>query len=164
MMMFNVVLVLGWAMLSGAKASQFTIPTCSCTDFVNDAGFGNCNGHSKFSKVSFRACFVKLPSNCPDLVDSDSNPGKKISAQACKDRKRRLSTLIDSTIVDKYKTDEIIIEWSMMKTANFIFYNFVSIEYRQPIQVDKPNPENPDLMQGDDPRVYDLQDNILGNV
>ena len=102
MMMFNVVLVLGWAMLSGAKASQFTIPTCSCTDFVNDAGFGNCNGHSKFSKVSFRACFVKLPSNCPDLVDSDSNPGKKISAQACKDRKRRLSTLIDSTIVDKY--------------------------------------------------------------
>lgn len=56
------------------------------------------------------------------------------------------------------------IKWSMMKTANFIFYNFVSIEYRQPIQVDKPNPENPDLMQGDDPRVYDLQDNILGNV
>ena len=158
MMMFNVVLVLGWAMLSGAKASQFTIPTCSCTDFVNDAGFGNCNGHSKFSKVSFRACFVKLPSNCPDLVDSDSNPGKKISAQACKDRKRRLSTLIDSTIV------LFIIEWSMIKTANFIFYNFVSIEYRQPIQVDKPNPENPDLMQGDDPRVYDLQDNILGNV
>ena len=161
MMMFNVVLVLGWAMLSGAKASQFTIPTCSCTDFVNDAGFGNCNGHSKFSKVSFRACFVKLPSNCPDLVDSDSNPGKKISAQACKDRKRRLSTLIDSTIVKNIKQ---IIERSMIKTANFISYNFVSIEYRQPIKVDKPNHENPDLMQGDDPRVYDLQDNILGNV
>ena len=161
MMMFNVVLVLGWAMLSGAKASQFTIPTCSCTDFVNDAGFGNCNGHSKFSKVSFRACFVKLPSNCPDLVDSDSNPGKKISAQACKDRKRRLSTLIDSTIVKNIKQ---IIERSMIKTANFISYNFVSIEYRQPIKVDKPTPEIPDLMQGDDPRVYDLQDNILGNV
>ena len=101
-MMFGVVLVLGWAMLSAAKASQFTIPTCSCTDFVNDAGFGNCNGHSKFSKVSFRACFVKLPSNCADLVDSDSNPGKKISAQACKERKRKLSTLFDITIVDEH--------------------------------------------------------------
>ena len=101
--MFGVVLILGWAMLSAAKASQFTIPTCSCTDFVNDAGFGNCNGHSKFSKISFRACFVKLPSNCADLVDSDSNPGKKISAQACKERKRKLSTLFDITIVDEHK-------------------------------------------------------------
>ena len=55
-------------------------------------------------------------------------------------------------------------KYSMIKTANFIFYNFVSIEYRQPIQVDKPNPENPDLMQGDDPRVFDQQDIILGNV
>ena len=100
--MFSVVLVLGCAMLSAAKASQFTIPTCSCTDFVNDAGFGNCNGHSKFSKVPFRACFVKLPSNCADLVDSDSNPGKKISAQACKERKRKLSKLIDSTTSEKY--------------------------------------------------------------
>ena len=52
----------------------------------------------------------------------------------------------------------------MIKTANFISYNFVSIEYRQPIKVDKPTPEIPGLMQGDDPRVYDLQDNILGNV
>ena len=101
--MFGVVLVLGWAMLIAAKTSQFTLPTCSCTDFVNDAGFGNCNGHSKFSKVSFRACFVKLPSNCADLVDSDSNPGKKISAQACKERKRKLSTLFDITIVDEHK-------------------------------------------------------------
>ena len=52
----------------------------------------------------------------------------------------------------------------MVHDENGKFYNFVSIEYRHPIQVDKPNPENPDLMQGDDPRVYDLQDNILGNV
>ena len=102
-MMFGVVLVLGWATLSAAKASQFTVPTCACTEFINDAGFGNCSGHSKFSKVSFRACFVKLPSNCADLVDSDSNPGKKISAQACKERKRKLSTLIDRKIVDDYK-------------------------------------------------------------
>ena len=52
----------------------------------------------------------------------------------------------------------------MIKTANFISYNFVSIEYRQPIKVDQPTPEISDLMQGDDPRVYDQQDIILGTV
>ena len=51
-----------------------------------------------------------------------------------------------------------------MITANSISYNFVSIEYRQPIKVDKPTPDIPDLMQGDDPQVYDQQHIILGTV
>ena len=42
-------------------------------------------------------------------------------------------------------------------------YNFVSIEYRQPIKVDKQTPEIPEY-QGDDPQVYDQQDVISGNA
>ena len=44
--------------------------------------------------------------------------------------------------------------------VNFISYNFVIIEYRQPIKVGKPIPEILDRMQGEDPLVYDQQGTV----
>ena len=58
---------------------------CNCKDFVNDGGFGNCfkrSGHSKHDGNV--VCYVEQPSTCSDLIDSRSNPGEKISAEACK--------------------------------------------------------------------------------
>ena len=54
------------------------------------------NKNRTIENVSF------LKTNKLKLIEEIELTGKKISAQACKDRKRRLSTLIDSTIVDKY--------------------------------------------------------------
>ena len=59
-----------------AKCSNAYYPSCECTDFVNDAGFGNCTGFSKFSfHGSLIACFVQLPSSCIDLINSTAYPG-----------------------------------------------------------------------------------------
>ena len=69
--------------------------TCTCTEYVNKAGFGNCTGYSQFSPHgSLVACFVRLPSSCNDLVDSFANPGKKMSVQACKFREGKLIIFI----------------------------------------------------------------------
>ena len=73
-----------------AKCSNAYYPSCECTDFVNDAGFGNCTGFSKFSfHGSLIACFVQLPSSCKDLINSTAYPGKQISVQACQERKSK---------------------------------------------------------------------------
>ena len=72
------------------KIIKADFSSCKCTDFVNDAGFGNCTGFSKFSfHGSLVACFVQLPSSCKDLVNSSAYPGKKISVQACEERKSK---------------------------------------------------------------------------
>ena len=58
---------------------------CSCKDFVNDGGFGNCfkrSGHSKHGGNV--VCYVEQPSTCSDLIESKANPGEKVSAEACK--------------------------------------------------------------------------------
>ena len=73
-----------------AKCSNAYFPSCECTNFVNDAGFGNCTGFSKFSfHGSLIACFVQLPSSCNDLIKSTAYPGKQISVQACQERKSK---------------------------------------------------------------------------
>ena len=51
---------------------------------MNDNGFGKCqkkssNDHFKGAHV----CYVNQPSNCTDLYTSSTNPGEKVSAQAC---------------------------------------------------------------------------------
>ena len=52
---------------------------------MNESGFGAClkrdaNFNGEFS------CFVAQPSACPDITNSHSNPGKKLSAMACEDK------------------------------------------------------------------------------
>ena len=79
-----------FAILDSTLVSSITWPTCTCSGFVNKAGFGNCNEVSKFKPLgSAVACFVKLPSSCFDLVESTTNPGMKISAKACEERKSK---------------------------------------------------------------------------
>ena len=58
---------------------------CSCTNYVNKYGFGNCTildlkPHKFHGK---KVCYVDPPSNCPDLRGSVTNKGKKLSAIAC---------------------------------------------------------------------------------
>ena len=47
-------------------------------------GVGNCKGTGSSVHNNHVACYVNQPSNCNDLVDSGSNPGEQVSAQACK--------------------------------------------------------------------------------
>ena len=77
-----------WLLVLATKSSKANLPSCKCTDFVNDAGFGNCTGFSKFSfHGSLVACFVQVPSTCKDLINSTAYPGKQISVLACEERK-----------------------------------------------------------------------------
>ena len=58
--------------------------SCICKDLINKNGVGNCKGvkPSQFNGDHF-ACYVIQPSNCTDLKTSGTNPGEKLSAQAC---------------------------------------------------------------------------------
>ena len=57
---------------------------CSCHDFINPNGFGQCKKGSSYEHVKGRnVCYVNRPSNCSDLTYSSTNPGKKFSAAAC---------------------------------------------------------------------------------
>ena len=42
-------------------------------------GYGNCE--KKFMGEAL--CYVNLPSSCSDLEDSTTDPGEKISVEAC---------------------------------------------------------------------------------
>ena len=65
-----------------ARVHIFAPESCSCKDLVNRKGVGNCQGTmtSQHRKV---ACYVHLPSSCKDLAKSSTNPGEKLSAEAC---------------------------------------------------------------------------------
>ena len=58
--------------------------SCVCKDFIGKYGYGNCNKKSKHKEHEDQAiCYVIQPSGCQDLVDSDTDLGEKLSAQAC---------------------------------------------------------------------------------
>ena len=68
------------------------LDSCTCTDYVNDSGFGNCErGSASFGNQA--VCYVDLPSSCSDLTESRTNPGQKLSAEACKESKYGLNDL-----------------------------------------------------------------------
>ena len=55
---------------------------CLILGVVNDNGVGNCKG-ARDSDFNNFACYVIQPSNCNDLKNSSTNPGEKLSAEAC---------------------------------------------------------------------------------
>ena len=61
---------------------------CTCNDFVNKNRHGNCQGNkSKHrSRQNTVVCYVDQPSGCRDLVHSKTNPGMKMSAEACDEK------------------------------------------------------------------------------
>ena len=63
---------------------KFPGSNCKCKDFINRNNVGNCKGKkpSQFRR-KFVACYVTQPSGCTDLKDSATNPGEKLSAEAC---------------------------------------------------------------------------------
>ena len=77
---------------------------CTCKDFINDGGFGNCfkkSGHSKHGGKA--VCYVEQPSTCSDLIDSKANPGEKVSAEACQLKGKTLRHMI-IFLIDTYFT------------------------------------------------------------
>ena len=68
---------------------------------MNENGFGRCQ--RKLSNDHFngqRVCYVNQPSNCKDLYTSETNPGSKVSAEACETGKYSL-LFIKKTFVQK---------------------------------------------------------------
>ena len=64
------------------KLNLATTIGCTCHDFINDGGHGRCKtSHSTTGDQPF--CYVNQPSNCTDLLPSETDPGRKISAKAC---------------------------------------------------------------------------------
>ena len=55
---------------------------CSCTEYLNQNGVGRCQTNT-WGHGNRYNCYVRLPSNCTDLVNSSTDPGEKLSAEAC---------------------------------------------------------------------------------
>jgi len=67
-------------LVSGKKVNR---KGCSCTDYVNKNGFGQCKkSHPKqfYNEVS---CYVNLPTTCTDIIQSRTDRGKWLSHEAC---------------------------------------------------------------------------------
>lgn len=49
---------------------------------MNENGWGNCRrAGGPFPELVW--CYVNQPSSCGDLINSNTNPGKQLSAEAC---------------------------------------------------------------------------------
>ena len=59
-----------------------TIANCECIDFVDSSGQGNCQ-NSNTNKSEDRLCYVRVPSECPDVQNSSLFHDKQISWRAC---------------------------------------------------------------------------------
>ena len=58
--------------------------SCICKDLINSHGVGNCKGRKPTPfQDAHSACYVVQPSNCNDLINSITNPGEQLSAEAC---------------------------------------------------------------------------------
>lgn len=55
------------------------IELCACKFLIGETGYGNC----KKELDDKRMCYVEQPSSCPDLTNSNSNPGEQFSFVAC---------------------------------------------------------------------------------
>ena len=62
-----------------------TISGCTCMDYINKNGYGNCKKQSTNLGGKF-TCYVNQPSSCTDRKDSGTDPGKQYSAEACKEQ------------------------------------------------------------------------------
>ena len=61
------------------------LDACTCKNLIDANGYGNCQGKKSFSPDYglSEVCYVKQPSGCVDLSDSDTNPGEQTSKDAC---------------------------------------------------------------------------------
>ena len=58
-----------------------TVGDCSCTSYVTDNGYGNCEKDLRRKGV---ICYVNLPSTCKDLRQSKNYKHRKYSWEACR--------------------------------------------------------------------------------
>ena len=82
--------------------------SCTCDTQVNPAGTGACRVRDENFDGAF-SCFVSQPSNCTDLKNSPTNPGKQISAAACEDENEGKIALLVTKNIDLFVLYWIII-------------------------------------------------------
>jgi len=58
---------------------------CSCSSFINGAGYGQCRKADADFEGS-PSCYVNMPTSCTDIIRSGTNPGKFLSAQPCQNK------------------------------------------------------------------------------
>ena len=61
----------------------YIILGCSCTDYVNRNGIGQCKESSRFQFDNKVSCYVNLPTTCTDKIPSDTDRDKWLSHEAC---------------------------------------------------------------------------------
>ena len=88
----------------------FIVPSCVCKNLLNSKGGGNCaKSSSHFSDQ--RYCYVQIPSNCKDLMESNSILGEKMSAEACNNGEKDLQISMISMIKIHYLCYHLFIIW-----------------------------------------------------
>jgi len=90
-----------------------TSPGCICSNFVNANGYGQCK-KGVSSHQGARICYVELPSNCKDLVESQTSPGIFWSTEPCK---LKISLSSTSTGTEAEKESNSVSNWVISRTT-----------------------------------------------
>ena len=74
---------------------------CSCHEYINQNGYGQCRkkDFNQEHVKDLHVCYVNQPSNCTDLYASITDPGKKLSAQACPKGKIFFKIVLYNTLI-----------------------------------------------------------------
>merc|ERR1712165_335574 len=68
---------------TGQRTTPPTTKGCSCTDYVNRNGVGQCKKSSRFQFDNKVSCYVNLPTTCTDKIPSTTDRDKWLSHEAC---------------------------------------------------------------------------------
>ena len=66
---------------------MFVLGDCSCSDFVTNDGYGNCNKTTRNEPEKGPFCYVNNPTTCSDVIDEDSQAPTGYSWEACNNDK-----------------------------------------------------------------------------
>jgi len=89
--------IIGLALVTGAVASWSMVLTnqdtikehigCSCLDYININGYGNCGKPYK-KNIKMFSCYVLEPSTCEDVRNSSTDAGLRFSFIACENNSK----------------------------------------------------------------------------
>ena len=60
---------------------------CSCSPFVTETGYGNCQKPTRNEPEKGPICYVNTPTTCSDVIDEDSRAPTGYSWDACNNHK-----------------------------------------------------------------------------
>merc|ERR1712038_1083261 len=68
---------------TGQRTTPPTTKGCSCTDYVNRNGIGQCKKSARLQFDNKVSCYVNLPTTCTDKIPSTTDRDKWLSHEAC---------------------------------------------------------------------------------